>query len=307
MSDQAKLIVYGITAVVVIVVALVVYSYDTLEPREIGILYNTIDKTIDSTPYTGGAHFVGLFNSFIHFPGGYESIEFSTSHSAGNNPLSARTSDGVSLGLSLSFQYKLIRAELPKLYEQSNVNYESTFINIARDTLLQTAAEYQAKQFWNSRQDITEDMQKSLNQSLSEAHAECVGLQMLSVSIPDNLESKIVDTQVEKQLSSTKVYEREAELIRKDIDILYSQCEQNITTITAGAEAEAYFVMQVAEAASKRRTIDVQAEIAQFTIGKIGFNQTEFTEYLYLRAIDGNDDATITVGLDNAVIQIKTS
>ena len=295
-----------VLAVVGLIILFVSYSYGSLEPREIGILYNSIDKTIDREPYSGGAHFVGLFNSFIHFPGGYKAIEYSNSPTASSDPLSARTSDGVAIGISVSFQYQLIPSELAALYEQSGTDYEKTFRNIARDTLLQTAAEYQAKQFWTDRSSISESMLINMKTALKGAHANCASLQLLTVDIPTNLEKKIVDTQVEKQLSTTKVFEREAELIRQDIDIMQSACDQNITSISASAEAESYYIVQVAEAAASKRKINIQSEVLGYTIDSLLFSSTQMTSYLYLRAIEKQPNAIITVGLNSTVIQIKT-
>ena len=300
-----------IASLVAIVIGLILlfvyYSYGALEPREIGILYNSFDKSIDKTPYSGGAHFIGLFNKFINFPGGFQTIEYSSNPSSNNKPLSARTSDGVTIGVSLSFQYQLIPEKLGDLYMQTGQDYEKTFKNIARDTLLQVASSYQAKQFWTERDLISTSMIKSMQDALKAAHSKCVGLQLLTVTIPDNLEKKIVDVQVEKQLSSTKVYEREAELIRQDIDVMNSACDQNITAINAAADAEALFIVSSAEAAAKKRTISINSEIIDNTKDELLFTNNEMSEYLILRAIEKQPNATITVGINSTVIQIKTN
>jgi hypothetical protein len=304
---ETNTLVALVSTVIGLIFLFIIYSYGSLEPREIGILYNSFDKTIDKTPYTGGAHFIGLFNNFIHFPGGLQTIEYSSSPSSSNKPLSARTSDGVTIGLSLSFQYQLIPKELGELYMQSGTDYEKTFKNIARDVLLQVASSYQAKQFWTDREIISSSMLGNMTQGLSAAHAICKSLQMLTVTIPDNLEKKIVDVQVEKQLSSTKVYEREAELIRQDIDVMNSACEQNITAINATAEAEALFIVSSAEAAAKKRTIRINSEIIDYTIDTLFFTSSEISEYLILRSIEKQPNAVITVGINSTIIQIKSS
>lgn len=304
-ENRVTMIAGGVGAVAVIIIALIMYSYDSLEPREYGILYNSIDKTINSKDiYTGGRHWVGLFDSFISFPGGYQTVEFSDSPSTDNDPLSTRTKDGVSLGMSLSFQYQLIKKELPALYDQSNTNYESTLTSIARDTVLQTASSYEAKIFWTDRETVTNAMLENLDLALQKAHANCIGLQLLRVTIPENLEESIVSTQVEKQKSTTSIYEREAELIRQEIDISNSECDQNITTITAAAEAEAYYLVQVAEATATKKTLDIQAEIYGTTKSVLGFLDSEFIQYLYLRATQVQANATIVVGLSDAGVQI---
>lgn len=305
-EGQVKCIGTLVVAIVVCVGAYVYGSYASLEPREIGILYNSIDKTVDNTTYTGGAHFVGLFNSFINFPGGYETVEFSSSVNAENDPISVRTSDGNSIEISVSFQYAIIREKLSYLYSKFNKNYMSVFVDMARDSLLKTAAMYSANEFWGIRDQISIEMLKNLNTSLYEASASVVNFQFLKVDISSDYEKKIVETQVEKQLSNTEVYKNEAALIRQSIEILSSECNQNITSINAEAEAESYYIVQVAEGAAKKRMIDVEAEIYQLTIQELQFKTKEMNEYIFLRSIEHQKNATYIVGMTDAVIQIKT-
>ena len=59
-------------------------------------------------------------------------------------PLTTRTKDGLALRLSISFQYRLERADVAKLYSLANVYYEPLFVRNARDVLLKAAADYDA-------------------------------------------------------------------------------------------------------------------------------------------------------------------
>ena len=63
-------------------------------------------------------------------------------------------------------------------------------------------------------------------------------------------------------------------------------------------------MVQVAEGLAKKKTIDIQADIYMITRGDLGFTDDEFTNYLFLRALQVQTNATIAVGLDNAAIQI---
>lgn len=62
--------------------------------------------------------------------------------------LSTRTNEGLSLGLSVAFQYKLIQADIPKLYQLTATNYASTYLRIARQTILAIAGSYAAQDYW---------------------------------------------------------------------------------------------------------------------------------------------------------------
>ena len=48
------------------------------------------------------------------------------------------------MGLHVAFQYKLIKEELAELYAMANLEYELTFIRIARDVILQSGGLYEA-------------------------------------------------------------------------------------------------------------------------------------------------------------------
>ena len=59
----------------------------------------------------------------------------------------------------MSFQYQLKKEHLEDLYALTMLAYESTFIKIARDVILQTAGKYEAPSYWTQRKVIADDMQ----------------------------------------------------------------------------------------------------------------------------------------------------
>lgn len=65
-------------------------------------------------------------------------------------PLSTRTNEGLSLKLYVTFQYKIIQADIPKIYLLTGTNYETTYLRIARETLLAIAGSYNAQAYWVS-------------------------------------------------------------------------------------------------------------------------------------------------------------
>jgi len=92
----------------------------------------------------------------------------------------------------------------------NNRDYETTFIRIARDVLLQSAGKYEAPTYWvnhsyisnfymineEKRGKISDDMRSQLDVELQKAHARCIQLQLLNIELPDQYENSIVDTQV---------------------------------------------------------------------------------------------------------------
>lgn len=89
-----------------------------------------------------------MWNSFKYFPRTAKNIEFSNRPSAISKPMETRTNDGLGLTLHVSFQYQLLKDEIPELYKLANMKYEETFIRIARDTIIKEAGKFESTSYW---------------------------------------------------------------------------------------------------------------------------------------------------------------
>lgn len=98
-----------------------------------------------------------------------------------------------------------------------------------------------------SRTEIAEKMRENLDDDLSAAYARCRYLQIIQIELPESYESSIVDTQIEQQNTQIKMFEQNATLIRKQIEIMKSEADQNVTITNATAAANAYAIRQGAE------------------------------------------------------------
>lgn len=135
--------------------------------------YNLLFKTMDrDVVLQGGRHWIWPWNKFIRFPAVAQSIEFSESPGSHQGSLTTRTKDGLGLSLSISFQYKLEKDRLPKLYSLANLYYEPLFIRNARDVLLKAAADYDAPEYWEKRQTIGDEMRDLLGVRMKESYAQ---------------------------------------------------------------------------------------------------------------------------------------
>lgn len=150
---------------------------------------------------------MGPFKSFIKFPRVIQHAEFSTSKGTKGPAIETRTSEGLALRLSVSFQYQLIRSEIPALYKLTNVRYEQTYMQQAKKIIQEEAGKYTAPEYWEHRGAIGQDILEKLNSTLSKTHARVTGFQMLVIDLPETYESSIVLTQVQVQLKETKKFE----------------------------------------------------------------------------------------------------
>jgi hypothetical protein len=296
MLDKAILIGVGVVALIIVIAF--AFMWDTVEPTEFGMTYNSITKTAGTDHiYTGGLYFVGPFQHFIKFPATVTHIEFSDRPERDSAPLETRTKEGLGIILHVSFQYRLYRDTIPKLYKLTNVRYEETFIRLAKNIILEEASEYNAPEFWERRNEIGNNIAKKLNDTLTATYTSVVAFQMIQIDLPTSYEDSIVQTQVEVQKKATQLYKQSATTVRESIKVDISEADKQSQIIYAEANAKAinasvhYEKMAYAESANL-----------------LGLHANSgLIEYTHLMNIMKNKGSQLIVGLKNSLINIQTA
>lgn len=306
MMDKVILIGAGVLALILVIAF--AFMWDTVEPTEYGMTYNIVTKTAGTDHvYEGGLYFVGPFKHFIKFPATAVHVEFSDRPGRNAPPLETRTKEGLGLVLHVSFQYRLYRKDIPKLYKLTNVRYEETFIRQAKNVILEEASEYNAPEYWEKRSEIGTNIARRLNATLSSTYASVIAFQMIEIDLPNSYEDSIVQTQVEVQRKETKRYEQTATTIRESINVDISEAEKKSQIIYATADATAIRVINEAKATAINNTIFYE-NLAYADTGKyLGLTpSTGLLEYINLMNIMKNQGSQLIVGNKNALININT-
>ncbi|CAD8196714.1 unnamed protein product [Paramecium octaurelia] len=278
---QQQIILGSIVCFAAFLLIILIIGWDVVEITNWGLKCNSISKQCDKQIYAPGRYLVGPFNSFFNFPGSRQSIEFSDDKRAQSQPLKTRTAEGLTLSLHVSFQYQLIKNEIAQLYAMGGLNYEATFIRMARDTILQAAGRFEAPRYWTNRRNITEVMQKQLEEELKKAHANCVSLQILDIELPDQYEDSIVQTQIEVQKKTMKQFEQKAQMILNDILVMRAENDQEIFAIHAQAQADAFTITQAAQATANKLLLEAETKGYEMIQKNLELSQEEFNQYLY--------------------------
>ena len=206
----------GVLSCCLIFVSTIVYiavAIEGVEPTEFALIRNNItqnvlryDATNEATKKAtennileGGLHWVGLFNSLIHFPSIHKTIEFSDDEVAQQAPLQTRTKEGLALTVHFSFQYQLRKNFLPDMYQMLYTDYEKIFARVARNSILSTAGAYIATDYWKIRTKIGESMMTNLKRDMDKLFIDITGFMMLKIDLPDTYENAIVATEVVNQ------------------------------------------------------------------------------------------------------------
>lgn len=304
-AGNPKVVAGGCCCFLVLGLVCLFMSLGSLQPTEYGLRYNRFNKVIDeSYTYHGGRHIIGPFKTFLVFPATVQNLEFSNRKGhATAPPLETRTGGqaGLKLNLHIAFQYHLARDQLPALYKLANINYESIFLKIARDTLLKAAAEYTAQEYWEERPAIGAEMFKRVNTALMTSHATCTGLQIMIIELPDQYEQSIVTTQVQKQGVKTKRNQQQAALIRAQIGVLIADYQNNITVTLSTATANAALTVQSASARASKNKIDAENYALGDVTDNLHLSAAGMVEYQRNFAYTTKPNASFLFGVTSAV------
>eukprot|EP00696_Hemimastix_kukwesjijk_P004978 gnl/Hemi2/16351_TR5443_c0_g1_i1.p1 gnl/Hemi2/16351_TR5443_c0_g1~~gnl/Hemi2/16351_TR5443_c0_g1_i1.p1 ORF type:complete len:285 (-),score=79.97 gnl/Hemi2/16351_TR5443_c0_g1_i1:395-1249(-) len=213
-------------------------SWDALTPTQYGLRYNWLTKHMSEDVYEAGRHMIGFTSRFVSFPMTLVTIEFSHKKSANAEPLDTRTQEGLELKLEISFQYKLIKSEIPTLFRDFFKQYEPIYVNIARESILQSASLYYATDWFVKRKTITDQMLHTLNAELKEVHAEAVHIQLMSIDLPNSWEHAIEQTLVEQQNVKISQFEQLGVVIRSNTRRLQALAAASVVAVNASASAQ---------------------------------------------------------------------
>ena len=150
-----------------------------------------ISHTIDSEVYTvAGLHPLGPGHEFITYPKTLQTIEFSA---AENDRLQTRTSDGLSVQLGISFQYRFDPSRLVENYLKFKQLQLEVYEKTARSTIAAAATNYSAYTFFNDKAMIARAMQFDLTYTFdSQLYAFIDAFQITQVELPNQFQQAIV-------------------------------------------------------------------------------------------------------------------
>jgi hypothetical protein len=167
------------------------------------IIYDSIYLTIDHTKlYGAGIWFVGPGRFFMKYPKQQQEVNF-PSEDGYYNLLTTRSKDGLKVDLQIAFQYNLAEdvdslAELYYLWGMPPDCFDA-FKMIARSSLRDVAARYDAYDFFANRTLVEEEMAIALGPEIEKIGGLLDTLQLLDVFVDKEFEAALQETEVVRQ------------------------------------------------------------------------------------------------------------
>lgn len=210
-------------SIAVVLLGILLCGIDNVEITEYGLNYSLLWRKVEQKTYIAGRYWIGPFNHFIRFPSVLTTVAFAQPgvDIAGGAPiereLRSRTRDGLDVNIELSFQYQLEQEKIYDLYSLLGgwPDYHNTFVRLAIDRLTETATIFSATEFFIERTLIGRSMEKKLLDDFQgRLFSHIFSFQLRTVSLPQDFEDAIQETEVMKQ------------------DVRVAQAEQNSTRVS---------------------------------------------------------------------------
>lgn len=303
LETKYKIAIPSCCAIFITLVILFSVSWSALEPTEYGIRYNANTLKLDTEQiYTEGRYLLGVGHRFIKFPRDVQTVTFSSDAGSSAGVLTARTFDGLSVVLDISFNYRLQGDDTDRmvsLYLNFGTDYETAFISIARNVCRDVAGDFRAFQYFQNRTLVQNSMADELSLKLQDTFAIMDSFQLRNIALPEEFETAVQLTQIARE----QIEEAEAQKDRADV-------EAETTIETAIEEARIILNAAEADATEIRLTAQANAEALNLTIGAerdaysnlktvLQLDETEdLLTYMWLQAIaeTGVEDVIMGVG-----------
>ena len=174
--------------------------------------------------------------------------------------IKCRTKDGLELDLEASLQYRVDADSIFKIYTSYGTQEKAILTRVILDIISETSTKYTSNDFFTKRSEIQKKMKADLQQNvLDQTWHEVVFFQLRSLSLPDQYEKEIQNTEVKGQDILKSEKERAREEVKFNTNVAVARLAVNATLESAYGQGNKTVYEAEATAATVRDVIKNQA------------------------------------------------
>lgn len=238
-------------AVIIAIIVLIAISFDSIEPEELGLKYDTNKEVVtdnNGEAFRQGNHFVGVGCKFLKFPGVVTNMDF--------RKLPGRTKEGLEIHLNMAMSYQLDPKSVMKLYRV--FGYEEFTPMLKRyteDILKMEVTKYSAVDFITTqKQNITKAIKTVIMQKVvpKTVFVKVKNFQIMEVILAKEFEQSVNDNYMLSQEVKTKTLDRARLMVEWNTTLMKEK--QRVNVDMREAEAEGAKIVLEARSASNSIT-----------------------------------------------------
>ncbi|KAK6166456.1 hypothetical protein SNE40_023143 [Patella caerulea] len=284
MSSNSRCCIGVIVAIGVglaLIIGLVSTSLKKLDSDEVGIKYNTIQKTLDGEPKLEGLYTGPPGYEFIVFPNTFTTMTF--------NRLDCLNAEGVTITLNVEYQYKAQPKDIKKIILDFKDfdNYKKVLETTGEASLHEACSHFNTSQFQTERGAFQEEIRTALQKRYVDLMCIVTDLQVNNIARPSLYESAIRSKERAREDIKVAKSEEPRRLTEADTEILQAETQGKIIMNKAESNARIRNNKATAEAEAIRAEFQKEAEAYAFLLNSngLGLTQEGFISYLGSRVI----------------------
>ncbi|XP_060065622.1 uncharacterized protein LOC132545958 [Ylistrum balloti] len=285
MGDNGSRTCFVVLAIIAVIIALIIglvaTSLKKLASDEVGVQYDTIQKSLDTEVRKEGLHTGPPGFEFIIFPSVYRSMTFSD--------LTCLNKDGVQIVLDVTYQYKVKAAKLREVIIdfRDYDGYKDVLKYAGQSALHEACSQFNTSQFQAERGAFQETVREKLQVRYDELNADLTDLQVSNIARPAEYESAIRSKERAREDIQVALNERPRLLTEADTGKREAETQAQIIKDKANSDARILENRAISEANAIIDQYNKEAEAYELILSSsgLGFTMEGFISYLGVRVI----------------------
>jgi len=261
-----------------LLVILLPLSYQYVEYHDYALNHNTLPGGggIDyGTVYTYGRYFWGVGHKQEILPRVMQNVEYKQDN---GQTILAFTDSGLEFVIECSFQYRIIRDQVPMIFQNFHKSYHGQIISIGLRALKNVAPTYSLDQYISERETIQQEMYTELVSELSTLCGDtpCIEIphpqyfQLRRVIVPQQIHETWLTSVVRVEENIAQQNRQIEILVRKETERLEAEIAANITLVNIDRDNAVSLLTQAAQAEKFRITTEAKGDGIRIVVDAIG-------------------------------------
>ncbi len=251
-SRAALLLVIGSGVAVVLagVGALLALSWRTIQPGNVGIVFDKSSHTIRETPLEPGWAFINPFTEYVQeYPVTIQTYSMVYEGAEGDDSIKVQSKEGQQLNLDVVIQYRVRGDEVTALYNDwggasMGVVEDRVVRQYTRSQVPAIAAQYDWEEITSGKRlEMSEQIRAALHDEFSRRHLELISFGIREVHLPASLQKALNNKIQAQQEAEQQKYQLDQARVRAEQTEVEAEGEANAVRVRAEAEAEANRVL----------------------------------------------------------------
>lgn len=238
-------IVSGIVIIGALALALLFLSWRTIQPGQVGIIFDKSTHTINDTPLEPGWAFINPFTEHIQkYPVTIQTYSMVYAGAQGDDSIKVQSNEGQQLNLDVVIQYRVKSEEITSLYldwggASMAIVEEGIVRQYTRSQVPAITAQYNWEEITSDKRlEISNLIRDTLREEFSRRHLELISFGIREVHLPASLQKALNNKIQSQQEAEQQKYQLDQARVKAEQARVEAEGEANAMRIRAQAEAE---------------------------------------------------------------------